>query len=115
MDHREDEQAVCAWCNADPIISHSIVSCADWVHADDARAAGFDLANAHFDRVGIVIFGHAEQHEQFGVVPIGLTKFPERAAHRIDASRGHVHRTKAAVGCVVWRAKVLCPERCERL
>ena len=115
MDHREDKQAIGARCNADPIISHSVIAGADRVHADDARAACFDLTNAHFDRVGIVIFGHAEQHEEFGVVPIGLPKFPECAAHRVDASRGHVNGTEAAVGCVVWRAKVLCPVRCEGL
>ena len=102
-------QPVGARRDADPLVRHGVVARPDRVHADDARAASFDFANAHFDRVGIVIFGHAEQHEQFGVVPIGLTKFPERAAHRIDASRGHVHRTKAAVGCVVWRAIVPVP------
>ena len=115
MHHRKDEQAVGARCDADPIVCHSVITSADRVHANDACAAGFDFADAHFDRVGIVVFSHTEQHEQFCVVPIGLTKFPERAAHRVDTSRCHVDRAEAAVGCVVWRAKVLRPERSEGL
>ena len=57
-----------------------------------------------------MIFGDAEQHEQLGVIPIGLTEFPERAAHGVDAGRRHVDRAEAAVCRVVGRAKALRPE-----
>jgi len=110
MHHRKNEQAVGAGRNADPIVGHSVIAGADRVHADHACAAFLDLADAHFDRVAVVVFGDAEQHEQLGMIPIRLAEFPECAAHRIDASGCHVDRTKAAVGRVVWRAEPLRPE-----
>ena len=115
MDQRHDQQTVRARCDAEPVIGHSIVARADRIDADHARATAFDFANAHFDRVAVVIFSDAEQHEHFGVLPIRLAKFPERPAHGVDSSGGHVHRTKPPVGCVIWRAKPLRPKRCERL
>ena len=115
MNHREDEQSICAGCNADPVVGHSIISRADRVDANHARAAFLDFADTHFNRVTVVVFGDTEQHEQLGVIPIWLTEFPERAAHRVNASSGHVDRTEPAVGGVVWRAKPLGPKRSERL
>ena len=115
MNDRHNHQAIGARCDAEPIIGHGVISSADRVHANNARTAGFDFADAHLDRVAVVVFSDAEQHEHLCVVPIGLTKFPERAAHRVDASRGHVHRTKPTVRGVVWRAEPLGPKRRERL
>ena len=57
-----------------------------------------------------MVFGHTEQHEQFGVVPVGLAKFPKRAPHSIDASGRHIYRTKSAMRGVIGRTKVLCPK-----
>ena len=62
-----------------------------------------------------MVFCHPEQHEQLGAVPIRLTKFPERAAHGVDACRGHVYGTEPAMGRIVGCAKILCPEAGERL
>ena len=44
------------------------------------------------------------------MVPVGLAKFPERAAKGIDARGGHVDAAKSAVGRVVRGAIGLCPE-----
>ena len=115
MHKREDEQTVGAGRDADPFVCNRVIARADRVHADDLGTAFLDFADAHLDGVTVVIFGHAKEHEQLGVVPIRLTKFPERAAHRVDASSGHVHGTKATMCRIVWRAKVLRPEGCERL
>ncbi len=115
MHQRQNKLPVGAGCNANPIVRHRVITSADRVHANHPRAACLDLADAHFDRVAVVVFGDTKQHEQLGMIPVRLAKFPERATHRIDARSGHVDRTEPAVGCIVWRTKALRPERRERL
>ena len=109
MHEAQDKQTVGAGGDAHPIVRHSVIARTDWIDANHPRAALFQLAQAHLDGVAVVILGYAEQHEQLGTIPIGLAKFPERAAHRIDACGGHVHRTKTTVGGVVRCAKALGP------
>ncbi len=115
MNKRQDEQAICARRDAYPFVSHSVIARADRVNADHFGAASFDFADTHFDWVGVVVFGNTEQHEQFGVIPVRLAEFPERAAHGVDAACCHVHRAEAAVCRKVWRTKALCPHASERL
>ena len=62
-----------------------------------------------------MVFGNAENHQHFGVVPIWLPKFPKSTAHGVDTSRGHIDRAKSTVGCVVWRTETLGPKRREAL
>ena len=63
INERQNETSIRAGRNSDPFIGNRIVSSTNWVHTDNTRAAFFDFANAHFDWVTVVIFGHAKQHE----------------------------------------------------
>ena len=115
MDQRQDQEPVRAGGDAHPIIGDRVIAGADRVDADDLGAPGLDLADAHFDRVAVVIFSDTEKQEKLGVIPVGLAELPEGAAHGVDAGGGHVDRAEAAMGRIVRRAEVLCPERGEGL
>ena len=115
MDQRHDEEPVCARGDPDPVVSHSVVSRAHRVDADNARTTGLELADANFDGVAVVVLCDTEDHEHLGAVPVGLAKFPEGTAHGIDTSSGHIDRAEAAVCGIVGRAEGLRPERCEAL
>ena len=115
VNERQDKKPIRSGGYAHPIIGHGIVAGADRVHANDPRAASLDPANAHLDRIGIVILGHAEEDEKLGMVPVRLTKFPKGAAHCVDARRCHVDRAKAAMCGIVRRAEILRPKAGERL
>ena len=115
MHESEDKQAVGAWSDADPFIGDCVITRPDRVDADDFCASGFYLAQPHLDRVAVMVFGHTEQHEQFGVIPVGLAKFPKRAPHSINASGGHIYRTKSTMRGIVGRAKILRPKAGEGL
>ena len=115
VNERQDEKPISSGGYADPVIGHGIVTRANRVHANDTRAARLDPANAHLDRIAVMVFGYAEKDEKLGMVPIRLAKFPEGTAHGVDACRRHVDRAKAAVRCVVWRAEILRPKAGERL
>ena len=110
MHHGEDKQSICAGCNADPFVGNRIVTCADRIDANHLRTTFLQPPQTHFDRVAVVIFGHAEEHEQFCALPIRLSELPKSTAHGVNAPSGHIHRAKAAMGCIVWRAKPLRPK-----
>ena len=57
-----------------------------------------------------MIFGHAKEHKQFGMVPIWLTKLPKCTAHCVDACRRHIDAAKAAMRRIIRGAKILSPE-----
>ncbi|KUP94251.1 hypothetical protein TRIHO_08640 [Tritonibacter horizontis] len=115
MHQRQDEQPIGAGRDADPVIRHRVIAGADRVDANHPCAACLDLANAHLDRVAVVILGDAEQQEQLGVVPIGLAEFPEGTTHGVDPGGGHIDRAEPAMRRVVAGAKVLRPEAGEGL
>src|SRR3546814_11295725 len=62
-----------------------------------------------------MFLGDPEQHEIAGVVPVGLTELPERAADAVEAGGRHVHRAEAAVGSEVRRAALRRPPAGQRL
>ncbi len=109
MHHRQHQRAVGAGTHADPFVGDRGIGGLDRIDGDVFGAARLELGQARLDRVAVVIFGDAEHDEIFGVVPIGLAEFPEAAADRIDAGRGHIDRTEAAMGCVIGRAELLRP------
>ena len=51
-------------------------------------AAGIEKRNAGLYDSDLL---DAKQHKKFCVVPVGLAKFPKRAAHGINASGSHIH------------------------
>ena len=91
MHQRQDKQPIRAGRDAHPFVRDCIIARADWVHTNHLRAAFFQTAQTHFDRIAVVIFGHTKEHEQFCPLPIGLSKFPKSAAHGVYATGGHIH------------------------
>jgi hypothetical protein len=109
----KDKKAVGCRPDADPLVGNGAVAGAAWIDGNHLDAARFELAEADLDRVGIVIFGNAEQHEVPGMIPVRLAEFPERTADRVETSGRHVHRTKAAMGGVIGGTKLRRPPTCE--
>ena len=101
--------------DADPFVGDRAVAGAHRVDRDDLGATRLQLAEAELDRVAVVVFGHAPQHQVAGVVPVGLAEFPEAAADAVQPASGHVHRAEATVRGVVHRAELLRPPAGERL
>ena len=115
MDQAEDEEAVGAGGDAEPLVGDGGVAGADGVDRDDAGAAFLELAEADLDRVAVVVLGDAEEEEEPGVVPVGGAELPEGGAEGVDAGGGHVDRAEAAVGGVVRGAVLLRPPAGEGL
>ena len=115
VDQAQDQEAVGAGGDADPLVGDGAVAGADRVDRDDPRAAGLELAEADLDRVRVVVLGDAEEDEELGQVPVGRAELPERAAERVDAGRRHVDRAEAAVRGVVRGAVLLRPPAGEGL
>ena len=115
MHQAEDHEAIGARRDRIPVVGHGAVTGADRVDRDHPRPAPFQLAKADLDRVAVVIFRHAEHHEQLGALPIRGPKLPERPADGINAARRHVDRTKSAMRGIIRCAKGLRPPAGETL
>ena len=115
VDQREREQAVGAGADADPFVGDRAVAGAYRIDRDDLGAARLQFAQADLDRVGVVVFGHAPEHQIAGVFPVGFAEFPETAADAVQPARGHVHRAETALRGVVHGAELLRPPAGERL
>ena len=76
MDQREREQAVGAGPDADPFIGDRAVAGAHRIDRDDLGAARLQLAEAELDRIGIVVFGHAPEHQVAACVPSPARRIP---------------------------------------
>ena len=74
-----------------------------------------ELRQRDLHRVGVVVLGGADHHEQLGAVEVGPAELPERAADRVDHAGGHVHRAEAAVRRVVGRAELAREQAGQRL
>ncbi len=78
MDQGHHEQAVGARPDAYPFIGDGRVTGAHRINRDILGVlAGFQTAQAGFDRVGVVVFGNAEHHEVTGVFPVRFAELPE--------------------------------------
>ena len=115
MNESKYEQAVGAGSDADPVIGNGVVAGTARVDRDHLGAARLELAEADLDRIGIMVLGDAEQHEVFGVVPVGFAELPERAADRIEPAGRHVDRAEAAMGGEIRRAELARPPAGQRL
>ena len=115
MHHRQNEQPVGAGGDFNPVIRNRVIPCPDWVHANNTGTPFLKPTNTHFDWIAVMVFGHTKQHEKFGVIPVGLAKFPKTATDRIDAGCRHIDRTKATMGSIIGRAIRLRPKAGEAL
>ena len=109
VDQGAGKQAIGAGADADPFIGNRGVARLHRIDRDDLGAARLELAQPHLDRVRGMVFGHAEEHEVFRMLPVRLAEFPEAAAIGVEAGRRHVDRAEAAVGGVVGRAELRGP------
>ncbi len=87
MDQRQHEQPVGAGTDADPFVGDRRVTGPHRIHRDVFRPALFQFARPGLDRVGIVVLGHAEHHQVFRALPVGIAELPEAAADRCKARR----------------------------
>jgi hypothetical protein len=115
VDQREREQPVGAGPDPDPFVGDRAVAAAHRVHRHDLGAARLEPAQAELDRVGIVVLGHAPEHEVARVLPVGFAELPEAAAERVQAAGGHVDRAEAAMRGIVDGTELLRPPAGQRL
>src|SRR5437588_541678 len=85
MDEGAGEQPVGARTDADPFIGDRRIAGAHRVDGNDLDPALLELAKTDLDWVRGMVLGDAEQHEIFGVLPVGLAELPERAAEAVEA------------------------------
>ena len=57
-----------------------------------------------------MVLGHTEQQKQLCPVPVRRAEFPECTADCINAGGSHVDGTEPAMGGIIRRAEILCPE-----
>ena len=110
MDERRYERAVRARANPNPFVSNGRIARANRVHRNNFGTARLQLAEANFDRVGIVVFRDAEHQQHARMLPVRFAKFPERSADGIYPPGGHIDRTETTMCGMVWRAELRRPE-----
>ena len=115
VDQCHRQQAVGAGADADPFIGNRTVAGANRIDGDHFRAARFQAAQTEFDGIGIMIFGHAPEHQVIGVFPVRFPELPETAAERVQSAGRHVDRTEAAMGGIVVGSVLLRPPAGQRL
>ena len=106
MDECAHEKAISAGFYTHPFISDGGVAGFNRVNGNEFGTPALQFTKTHLYWVGRVIFRDTEQQEVFCVLPIGFAKLPEGATERIETGCGHVHGTKAAMGRIIWRAKL---------
>jgi hypothetical protein len=102
--------AVGAGLDRHPFVGDGRVAGADRVDRDEASAAALELGDGDLQRVGMMILGGADHHEELGAVQIRSAELPEGAADGVDHARGHVDRAEAAMCRIVRRAELLGEE-----
>ena len=110
MSQRQQQRAVGARTDGNPLVGNGTVAGANRVHRDEASARALEPGERGFHRVAVMVLGCAQHDQQARVIKIGATKLPERAADGVHHSGGHVDRAKTAVGGVVGRAKLACKQ-----
>ncbi len=104
---RQHQRTVGARFDRDPFIGNGRIAGAHRVDRNEPAAVSLELGKGHLHRVGVVILGGADHHEQLGPVQVGATEFPEGATDGINHACGHVDRAEATVGGIVRGAKLL--------
>ena len=69
----------------------------------------------YLQRIGVMILGRADHHEQLGTIKVRTAELPERTTDCINEAGRHVDRTETAVGRVVGRTELLGEHAGERL
>ena len=113
--NRQQQRTIRAGADWNPLIRNSSVTRAYRVNRNHAPAVAFEITDFDFQRVGMVVFRRTDHYEQFRMVQIGATEFPEGTADGVNHARSHVHRTETAVCRVVRCAKLFGEQAGQRL
>lgn len=76
------------------------------VDGNKAAAVALELGQGNLERIGVMVLGGTDHHEQLGAVQVRAAEFPEGTADGIDHASGHVHGTETAVGGIVGSTKL---------
>ncbi len=112
---RKQQRTVGAGPDRHPLVGDSRIAGAHRIDGDEAPAIALELRDGDLERIGVMVLGGADHHEQFGAVEVGPAELPERTTDRVNHAGRHVHRTEAAVGGVVGRAELLGEQAGQRL
>ena len=115
MNQGENKQSVRTRRNSEPFVRDSGVPGSHGVDRHELDVAALELADAHLDRVGIVVLGDAEHHEVARPLPVRFAEFPKGAANGVDARGGHVDGAEPSVSRVVRRTELHRPPGGKRL
>ena len=112
---RHQESAVGTGPDRHPLVGDRRIAGAHRVDRDEASAGPLEFRDRDLERVGVVVLRSAKHDEEFRALEVRTAELPERAADGVDHARGHVHRAKAAVRCVIGRAELAREQAGERL
>ncbi len=77
VDDRQQQRAVGAGTDGYPLVGDGRVTRAYRVDGNEAAAIALELADGYLERIGMMVLGGADHHEQFGAVQIGPAELPE--------------------------------------
>jgi len=115
VDQSQQQRPIGTGFDGHPLIGNGGITGAHRVDGDKTPAIALELGEFALHRIGVVVFGGADHHEQLGTLQVGATKFPKRATDGVDHASGHIDRAKAAVRCVVGGAELARKETGKRL
>ena len=115
MDQRHDEKPIRAGADTHPFIGNSGIASTHGIDGNHLGVALLQRCQAGFDRVRIMILGHAQDQQVFRAFPIRFAKFPEGTTNGVKPASGHIDGTKAAMRREIGRAELRRPKTCQRL
>ena len=115
MDQRHDEKPIRTGADTHPFIGNRGIAGTHGIDGNHLGVALLKRCQAGFDRVGIMILGHAQDQQIFRAFPIRFAKFPEGTANGVKPASGHIDGTKAAMRGEIGRAELRRPKTCQRL
>src|SRR4029077_2422134 len=80
-----------------PFVGDRRIAGAYRIDGDKFGAALAQARQRYFDRVGIMILGNPEHHEEPRVQPVRLAELPKAAAERVHSGGRHVDRAEPAM------------------
>ena len=115
MHNRKRQETVGARADRDPLIGDCRISGLHGIDRDEFCAVPLELIQPDLDRIRRMVFSDTPKQEVLGVVPVRRAEFPKRESDRIQARRGHVDRTEAAMRSPVRCTELLRPQTGQRL
>ena len=111
----QEQRAIGAGLDRHPLVGDGRIAGAHRIDRDEASAAPLELGDGDLERIGMMVLGSADHHEQLGALQIRAAELPERTADGVDETGGHVDRAETAMRGIVGRAVLLGEQAGERL